>query len=141
MLSGPEDSEDFEQSLPPDHQNSVEDFELAPGNQYYEAANPLAAKFVSSIQHNMVSSFYRQQTMKENRSRIFSQMKGVYNTFIGTLLQGEEDGHCKGIKKRMDPTTKYRLQQQMQKYNLIQQERVEKIKILKKEKEKLKQEQ
>ena len=38
-------------------------------------------------------------------------MKGSQNIFMKTLFKGEENGHCKGIKKRLDPTTKYRLQQ------------------------------
>jgi hypothetical protein len=45
-----------------------------------------------------------------NRDRIFQMMKGSKNKYIETLLKGENDGHCKGIKRRMDPTVKYRLQ-------------------------------
>lgn len=66
-------------------------------------------------------------------------MKESHAAYIGTLLQGEEDGHCRGIKKRMDPTTRYRLQQQQQKYKLIQQERIGRIKVAKEERDKIKQ--
>jgi len=70
--------------------------------------------------------------MKDGVSKIFNMMKKTKNSYIKTLLEGEDLGHCKGIRKRMDPTTKYRLQQQMQKYKQIQEDRVEEIKALKK---------
>ena len=54
-------------------------------------------------------------------------MKAVKNLYIKTLLQGEEQGHCTGIKARMDPTMKYRLQQRMAKQKLIKEEQLENI--------------
>ena len=76
--------------------------------------------------------------MKQNATKIFNKMKGTKSHYFRTLLDGEDKGHCHGIKKRMDPTTKYRLKQQMHKYQQIQEERIEEIRQLKKEKEMLK---
>ena len=73
--------------------------------------------------------------MKDDVSKIFTLMKKTKSSFIKTLLEGEDQGHCKGIRKRMDPTTRYRLQQQMQKYKQIQEDRIEEIKAMKKIKE------
>jgi hypothetical protein len=56
--------------------------------------------------------------MKNNSHHIFDNMKTVKNMYIKTLLSGEEEGHCAGIKARMDPTMKYRLQQKMAKLTL-----------------------
>jgi hypothetical protein len=43
-------------------------------------------------------------------------MKREKINYIKTLVKGEDEGHCKGIKKRLDPATKYRLKQEMDKY-------------------------
>lgn len=87
----------------------VEGFELAPGNLYNEASNPEVAKIIQNIQHSLATSQSKQQAYRSTKQRIFAEMKESHAGYIQTLLQGEEDGHCKGIKKRMDPTTRYRL--------------------------------
>lgn len=55
--------------------------------------------------------------MREEAARIFELMRKEKVHYIQTLVKIEDKGHCKGIKKRLDPTTKYRLKQQMEKYN------------------------
>ena len=98
----------------------IQDCQMASGNIYNEANNPDMAKFVNNIQNHIKESHSKTEIMKKNASKIFGQMKDSYGNYMNTLVKGEDSGHFKGIKKRMDPTTKYRLQQQMQKYNLIQ---------------------
>jgi hypothetical protein len=36
-------------------------------------------------------------------------MKKEKQLYVKTLIEGEESGHCKGIKKRMDPALRYRM--------------------------------
>jgi len=48
--------------------------------------------------------------MKGNSNKIFEKMRTEKKRYLGTLLSGEDNGHCKGIKKRVDPTIKYKLQ-------------------------------
>lgn len=36
-------------------------------------------------------------------------MKEEKRNHIRTLTKGEDDGHCKGIRKRLDPTIRYRI--------------------------------
>ena len=47
--------------------------------------------------------------MKRECEKEFKKMKKSKSSFMTTLLKAEEDGHVTGIKKRMDPTIKYRL--------------------------------
>lgn len=54
-------------------------------------------------------------------------MKTEKRKYIKTLVKGETDGHCKGIKKRLDPTIKIQLKQDQDKYERKQQERLEKV--------------
>ena len=41
--------------------------------------------------------------MKQSAGKLFTVIKKTKHHYVSTLLQGEEDGHCKGIKQRMDP--------------------------------------
>jgi hypothetical protein len=36
-------------------------------------------------------------------------MKKEKKDYFRTLTKGEDDGHCKGIRKRLDPTIRYRI--------------------------------
>jgi hypothetical protein len=84
------------------------------GNKYFE--NGVAGnRMINHIQGTIRLSFDIQDHMKVNRNSIFDKMKKVKGIYIKNLLVGEENGHCKGIKQRMDPTIKYRLQQRMAK--------------------------
>lgn len=94
----------FEQTFEKD-----EEFQITPANIYNEATNARAARVVASIQDNMTAGFNRYQSMKDTKERLFARMKDCHSDFVQTLLKGEENGHCSGIKKRMDPTTRYRL--------------------------------
>jgi hypothetical protein len=40
-------------------------------------------------------------------------IKRSKTAYFSNLIQCEEEGHVKGIKKRLDPTSKYRLQQKI----------------------------
>lgn len=100
---------------------------LSPRNIYHESTNPNVARFVESIQTNIKTTEASKECMKKNASKIFGMMKGTKSHYFRTLLDGEDKGHCHGIKKRMDPTTKYRLKQQMHKYQQIQEERIDEI--------------
>lgn len=93
------------------------------------------ARFVNTVQNHILSSKDVQQEMKSNTGKIFQLMKGSRTGYIKTLLDGEDQGHCKGIKRRMDPTTKYRIQQQISKQQQICEERLEEIRAVKKEKD------
>ena len=42
-------------------------------------------------------------------------MKKEKQDYLNTLMKGEDDGHCKGIKKRLDPTMRYKIKQQIDK--------------------------
>ena len=42
-------------------------------------------------------------------------MKEEKVRYLKTLLKGETDGHCKGISKRLDQTTKIRMKQEIEK--------------------------
>ena len=46
-------------------------------------------------------------------------MKKEKHRYIKTLVRGEDEGHCKGIKKRLDPTIKINLKQEQDKYERI----------------------
>jgi hypothetical protein len=36
-------------------------------------------------------------------------MKKEKKEYLNTLIKGEDEGHCKGIKKRLDPTMRYKI--------------------------------
>ena len=42
-------------------------------------------------------------------------MKKEKKEYLNTLMKGEDEGHCKGIKKRLDPTMRYKIKQQIDK--------------------------
>jgi hypothetical protein len=48
--------------------------------------------------------------MKEGANRVFELMNKTKGFFTKTLLEAEEQGHCTGIKDRMDPNLKYQNQ-------------------------------
>ena len=48
-------------------------------------------------------------TMKSEAMKIFDIMKKEKKEYLKTLIKGEDDGHCKGIKQRLDPTIRYRI--------------------------------
>jgi hypothetical protein len=64
---------------------------------------------------------------KGKSQHIFDMMKKYNEQYTQTLIEGEESGHCTGIKKRMDPALKYRMQQQLVKYHLQREEHLMKI--------------
>ena len=45
-------------------------------------------------------------------------MKVEKQRYLKTLLNGEQNGHCRGISQRIDPTKKYKLQQQIAKHKI-----------------------
>ena len=49
------------------------------------------------------------QRLKQEAQKIFELMKKEKKEYIRTLTKGEDDGHCKGIRKRLDPTIRYRI--------------------------------
>lgn len=65
------------------------------------------AKFVNTVQGHIKDSHHNRHKMKEDVTKIFDMMSKTKNYFTKTLLEGEEQGHCKGIKDRMDPNLKY----------------------------------
>ena len=77
-------------------------------NKYFEG-NAIGGKTINQIQGNIRLSYDIQANMKENSYQIFDMMKTEKGKYIKTLIDGEENGHCKGIKQRLDPTIKYRL--------------------------------
>jgi len=112
---------------------------MSGGNKYHEGTNKAMGQFINGLQGNISTSLQARQQMKESSNKIFDLMKREKISYIKTLVKGEDLGHCKGIKKRLDPTTKYRLKQQMEKYKQVQEERMEAIRTmkLKRDKEKL----
>lgn len=81
---------------------------LSSVNKYFEKG-AIGNNTINQVQGSIRLSFDIQNKMKQNSNNIFENMKAVKNLYIKTLLQGEELGHCQGIKARMDPTMKYRL--------------------------------
>ena len=71
--------------------------------------------------------------MKSKKNDIFRQLKECQKEFVNTLLTGEDKGHCKGIKKRMDTTIKYKVLQEQKQRQQILELRIENIKQAKKE--------
>lgn len=55
-------------------------------------------------------------------------MKDVKNQYLQTLLNGEEKGHCQGIRARIDPTIKYRVSHKLALEQQQKEEDLEKIK-------------
>ena len=108
---------------------------LSGGNKYLEKKNPNTSYMIRRLQGNIYKSQSDRESVKEKSQRIFDLMKKEKVAYIQTLVKGEDEGHCKGIKKRIDPTTKYRLKQQMEKYQQIQEERMEQIKAMKDQKD------
>ena len=74
--------------------------------------------------------------MKNQSQKIFDMMKKEKHRYIKTLVKGEDDGHCRGIKKRLDPTIKINLKQEQDKYERNQAERLEKVQQDKKQRDK-----
>jgi hypothetical protein len=85
---------------------SEEMLTLSGGNRYHERANPPLDKFINSIQGNLQISNDIKTKMKETSNKIFDQMKKTKHGFLKTLLNGESEGHCRGISKRIDPRIK-----------------------------------
>ena len=54
-----------------------------------------------------------------NMLSLRGQMQLEKSHYIQTLLKAEDQGLCKGIKRRMDPSVRYKLQQQLAKYRLV----------------------
>ena len=92
---------------------------LSNSNKWHEANNPIIAKFINSIQGRIRISNDIKTEMVDNSNKIFEMMKKEKGTYLKTLLSGEDQGHCTGIKKRIDPTIKYKLVQQMTKYKML----------------------
>ena len=112
---------------------------MSGGNKYHERTNLMVGKFINGLQGNISTSVQTRVQMKENSQKIFDMMKKEKIQYIRTLVKGEDNGHCRGIKQRIDPTTKYKIKQQMEKYKQIQEERMEAIRTMKvkRDKEKL----
>jgi len=80
--------------------------QMSGGNKYHEGTNPLVGKFINSIQGSIRISNDIKTQMKETSTKLFDKMKKEKNQFLQTLIQGEHEGHCKGISNRMDPRLK-----------------------------------
>ena len=89
---------------------------LSGGNKYHEANNPQVAKFINGVQGNIKVSNQKQTEMKEGLKQIFAKMKKEKKQYLGTLLEGEEMGHCKGIKQRTDESKQVQQRQKNEKY-------------------------
>lgn len=88
---------------------------LSHGNKYHEGSNPNILKFINAIQGRIRISYDIKNEMVDNSHKIFDMMKKEKSAYMQTLLKGEDDGHCFGIKQRSDPQQKYRMVQQMAK--------------------------
>jgi hypothetical protein len=93
--------------------------QMCGSNKYHEGTNPLVQKFINSVQGNIKVSNKSKVGMKNTSQKIFDMMKKEKHRYIKTLVRGEDDGHCKGIKKRLDPTIKINLKQEQDKYERI----------------------
>ena len=65
-------------------------------------------------------------------------MKDEKKKWMQTLLQGEEDEHCKGISKRTDRTYLIHMKQLRQKYDDDRQENLDRIQKEKRKKDEAK---
>ena len=83
--------------------------QMSGGNKYHEITNPTVGKFLNTLQGNIKQTIQNKNEMKENSQKIFDLMKQEKVTYIKTLVKGEDEGHCKGIKKRLDPAIKYKI--------------------------------
>lgn len=79
-------------------------------NKYNQDMNPILMQFTQQLQGNIKLSTYLIDSMKTNSDKLINQMHQEKKTYLQTLLLGEKDGHCKGIKKRIDPTIRYKIQ-------------------------------
>ena len=93
--------------------------QMCGSNKYHEGTNPLVQKFINSVQGNIKVSNKNKVGMKNTSQKIFDMMKKEKHRYIKTLVRGEDEGHCKGIKKRLDPTIKINLKQEQDKYERI----------------------
>ena len=82
----------------PYHTNSP-----CPGNIHHEANNPKLAKYIKKIQSDIMQTDDKLVTMKQSAGKLFTVIKKTKQHYVSTLLRGEDDGHCRGIKQRMDP--------------------------------------
>ena len=79
---------------------------MSGGNKYHEGTNPKVGKFINSVQGSIKLSHDVKAQMKDTSAKIFAMMRKEKHSFLKTLLQGENDGHCKGITRRVDPRLK-----------------------------------
>jgi hypothetical protein len=86
---------------------------LTSGNKFDEEANPKMGALVNTVQGNIKLSTYIVSEMRDSKERLFKIINNEKKNYINTLLEGEDNGHCKGIKKRLDPTVKFRILQQV----------------------------
>lgn len=88
---------------------------LTSGNKYYEQGHGKTGRMVNQLQGNIKLSHQIMDTMKMNSEKIFQQMRTDKEKYINTLLNGEKQGLCKGIKKRQDPSLRYQLRMSLEK--------------------------
>ena len=112
---------------------------LSGGNKYHERNNPQVAKFINGVQGNIKVSNQKKTQMKEGLTKIFAKMKKEKKQYLGTLLEGEEMGHCTGIKVRTDESKQVQQRQKNEKYRQNKEEKEAEVKAekLRRDNEKL----
>jgi hypothetical protein len=66
--------------------------------QANEKKNPLLQNFLNSLQGSINRSEELKNTQLVDTKSIFKLIKEEKDKYMKTLVSGEENGHCKGIK-------------------------------------------
>lgn len=88
---------------------------MSGGNVYHQGTYQYLNRYISGLQGNIVHTNTGKTQLKEQSQKIFDIMKDEKRKYLKTLLKGESEGHCRGISKRLDQTTKIRMKQEIEK--------------------------
>lgn len=75
---------------------------MSPGNKYHEGNNPHLGEFINHIQGAISNSVNARTNMKNKTQMLFDKMRESRATYLSHLLEGEKDGVCKGIGRRLE---------------------------------------
>lgn len=70
------------------------------GNYYNDNKNIVVSKCTQKVQGYLQSTQGALDNKKDQMVKIVDMMKRSKNMYVQTLLDGEQNNHCKGIQKR-----------------------------------------
>ena len=76
--------------------------QMSSGNKYHEGNNPHLGEFIRHVQGAISSSVSARSNMKNKTQMLFDKMRESRATYLGNLMEGEKQGVCKGIGRRLE---------------------------------------